>query len=147
MPIAHHYSHAQETLSNYEGRDKQIIQCPKCSLVSISEGGSGRYITWPQSSALDIDISTPVYHSQQHRLLWVFAFAEGFSVCLFGQVTWGYSLNIARLFQSLKHPSIQAIRRCCFSNPQKHLTFKTVGRSYYWYINSLRLVVVLRLIK
>lgn len=41
MPIAHHYNPAQETLCNYEGRDKQKIHCPMCRLVAISEEGGG----------------------------------------------------------------------------------------------------------
>lgn len=91
----------RKTFSNYKGRNKQIIQCPSRP-ASISEGGSGRHINRPQSPGHDM---TPLYHSQQYWLLWVFAFTEGFNLQLFRPVTWGYSLKMARLFQSLKHPS------------------------------------------
>ncbi len=130
MPIVHRYNRTQETLSNYECRDKQIIQSPMCSLLSISEGGSGLYIAWPQSSALD---RTPVHSSWQHPLLWEF------SSCLSGQVTWGYSLNTARLLQSLKHPSMQAVRRQCGAQIYKS-TFETVVDSYYWYLKTLHTI-------
>lgn len=91
----------RKTFSNYKGRNKQIIQCPS-SPVSISEGGSGCHTNRPHSPGHDM---SPLYHSQQYWLLWEYAFTEGFILHLLSPVTWGYSLKMARLLQSFKHPS------------------------------------------
>ena len=91
--------HCSRELSNYDGRDKQIIQSPLPGIHLRGGGGSGL---------------CPL-RSVQRRLLGEQAvcLADGFDSCLFGQVTWGYSLNTARMLLSLKPPRIQGVRRHC----------------------------------
>lgn len=91
VPFFHHYTRDQETLSNYEHRDKQIIWCPMCSLASISQGGGVR----PSHSLTSVLCSCSCSISSTGTC--------GICLCrLIGQVTWGYSLQHCKVVADLK---------------------------------------------